>query len=164
MKKLFLLLLCALFIVAGCTEKKPPVQIGNDKPKTDHLISEQDGVTVEVSNELKTFPKSMISTKEGYDVVGVSVIVVNKTKDNLPISPDFVTLVSMDGTEYKYSEITSITGKGAFKSVALPPEYRGGGLMLFEIKKDVKISKVLYKDDQGHEITILYESGVSSQV
>ncbi|GAB4267157.1 hypothetical protein [Thermincola ferriacetica] len=165
MKKYIIVILCVAFLLAGCTGSKVPAPKPDTTPNTNHLTAQKDGITLEVSRELKTFPKNMLATKEGYDIVGLSVIVINKSQQNVPISPDYVTLVAIDNTTYKYSEITeSVTGKGAFRKVTLPPDYRGGGLLLFEIKKGIKINKVIYKDQMNHEFNINFESGESSSV
>ncbi len=164
MKKWFLLFLCMSLLVSGCWSSKQTPPPKTTQPNTNHISAEQGGVKVEVSRELRTFPKSMIATKEGFDIVGISVVITNNSKENVPISPDNITLVAVDNTQYKYSEVTSITGKGAFKAVVLPPEYRGGGLLLYEIKKGVKIDKIVFKDKLNHDITIKFDTSMQTNI
>lgn len=157
MRKWFILLLCTLFLASGCgTAKKEeaPAPKPESTPST-HIVVENKDITLEISRQVKEFKNSpMFQTQEGYEVVGISLKIDNKGKNSIDISPDFVTLVTSDGSKYKYSELTSITGKGGFRKVTLPTDYQGGGLLLYEIKKGIPAEKVIYTDKAGHNITI----------
>ena len=171
MKKLFTLLLCSLILIsAGCgkteTKNPPPASDTEEKADTAHLTAEDKEFKLSVSKEIRSLTAMNISTKDGYDVVSILVAIENVSKDNVPISPDFVTLKTSDGAEYKYSqEVTQkITSKSAFKEVVLPPDYRGGGLLLFELKKDSVPETLTYKDNSNHEMTIQFPSKTKTSV
>ncbi|MBU7007668.1 DUF4352 domain-containing protein [Phosphitispora fastidiosa] len=171
MKKLFTLLLCSLILVfAGCgkteTKNPPPAPDTEDKADTAHLTAEDNEFKMSVSKEIRSLTAMNIGTKDGYDVVSILVAIENVSKDNVPISPNFVTLKTLDGAEYKYSqELTQkITSKSAFKEVVLPPDYRGGGLLLFELKKDSIPETLTYKDEANHEMTIQFPTKTKTSV
>lgn len=156
MRKWFILLLCSIFLIAGCgTAKKEETPPPKSEPNTTHIVVEQKNISMEVSRQVKEFKNSpMFQTQEGYEVVGISIKIENKGPNPLEISPDYVTLVTSDKAKYKYSELTSITGKGGFRKVTLPKDYQGGGLLLFEIKKGIPAEKVRYTDKAGHDISV----------
>lgn len=158
MRKWFILLLCTLFLAlaSGCgTAKKEEAPAPKPEPNTTHIIVEDKDISLEASRQVKEFKNSPVfQTQEGYEVVGISLKIENKGSNPIDISPDFVTLITSDGTKYKYSELTSITGKGGFRKVTLPRDYQGGGLLLFEIKKGMPAEKVIYTDKSGHNITV----------
>ncbi len=171
MKKLFILLLSVLIIVvAGCskseTKSPPPEPNTQEKADTAHLTAEDKEFKMSVSKEIRSLSAMNIYNKEGHELVSVLVALENVSKDNVPISPEFVTLKTADGTEYKYSaELTrQITNKSAFKEVVLPPDYRGGGLLLFELKKDSPPDTLTYKDDSNHEMTVQFPSQVKTSI
>jgi len=162
MKKLLVLILCILLpVLAGCASDKKEQPVPKP-PKTDttHLTAEQRGITIKVSREIRNLSRMIKSSKEGHQVVSLQVAVENDSKDNVSISPDFVTLKTVDGTEYKYSpDLTeTVTSKASFKKVTLPPDYRGGGLLIFEIKQGAKIESLQYKDGAGRDIPIKFSS------
>ncbi|PKM81323.1 MAG: hypothetical protein CVU89_09940 [Firmicutes bacterium HGW-Firmicutes-14] len=162
MKKfLILVIIISLTAFIGCSKTKqqgsapepPPEQ-----PDTAHLTAEDNGLALSISREIRSLSGMNISGKDGYEVVSIQVAVDNNTKDNVPISPEFVTLKMTDGTEYKYSpELTqTITSKAAFKEVTLPPDYRGGGLLIFELKKGTIPDSLIYADNKSHEIPVKF--------
>lgn len=156
MRKWFIMLLCSIFLIAGCgTAKKEDTPPPKSEPNTSHIVVEQKDISLEVSRQVKEFKNStMFQTKEGYEVVGISIKIENKGAKVVEISPDYVTLVTSDKTKYKYSELTSITGKGGFRKISLPKDYQGGGLLLFEIKKGIPAERVLYTDTSGHDFNV----------
>ncbi|MFZ5640637.1 MAG: DUF4352 domain-containing protein [Bacillota bacterium] len=156
MRKWIIVLLCTLFLIAGCgTAKKEEAPAPKSEPNTTHITADDKDISLEVSRQVKKFDSiKALQSQEGYEVVGISVKIENKGSQPVEISPDFVTLITSDGTKYKYSELTSITGKGGFRKVTLPKDYQGGGLLLFEIKKGIPAEKVQYTDKAGHNKTL----------
>ncbi|WP_418792386.1 DUF4352 domain-containing protein [Phosphitispora sp. TUW77] len=161
-KSIVLLLSIFILILAGCSKTAPktPPSAPNTEENADaaHLTSEDKNLKISVSKEIRSLTAMNINTKPGYDVTSILVAIENVSKDNVPISPKFVTLKTTDETEYKYSEelTMKITSKSAFKEVILPPDYRGGGLLVFEIKKDSVPDTLSYKDNSGHEMTVQF--------
>ncbi|RJQ41322.1 MAG: DUF4352 domain-containing protein [Nitrospiraceae bacterium] len=169
MKKLTVILFSILLLVsAGCagSKKKEPVPVPPSQPDTSHLTAEDKGLEVSISREMRALTGMIASSREGYEVYSIQVAVANNSKDNVPISPDFVTLKASDRTEYKYSpDLTeTVTSKAAFKEVTLPPDYRGGGLLIFELKKGSVMENLNYKDDSGHDMTVKFPSDVKVSI
>ncbi len=171
MKKLFIMLLCLLIAVfAGCTSaKKNEVPPPQSRPDTDtiHLTAEDKGMVLSVSRNIRPIPQMNIYTKEGFEVVSILVKVENNSKADIPVSPEFVTLQTSEGTAYKYSPSLTQTqpvGKSAFTSRTIPPDYQGGGLLIFEIKKGSRAESLTYKDTSGHNLTIKFPQDVKTNI
>ena len=169
MKKFVTVILCLLTIlIVGCsspTPKAAPPQ--SSAEDTTHLTAQDNGMGLSVSKEVKSMTQMIPSDKKGYDVVSILVKVENNSKTNIPVSPDFVTLKTTDGTEYKYSkELTENgpLGKSAFVSRTIPPQYNGGGLLLFELKTGAKVESLTYKDNQSHNMTIKFPATSQTSV
>lgn len=167
MRKWLILLLCSIFIIAGCgtakKEEAPPPP--KSQPDTAHIIVDDKDISLQVSRQVRKFTSmKALQTQEGYEIVGISVKIENKGQNQFEISPDFVTLISSDSTKYKYSELTSITGKGGFRKVTLPPDYEGGGLLLFEVKKGIPAEKIQYTDKSGHNLSVKLEKAEETNV
>lgn len=165
MKKLVTISLCLLLVlVAGCSKPAPKTAPPQNKAEdTTHLTAQDNGMGLSVSKEVRSMSQMIPSSKKGYDVVSILVKVENNSKDNIPISPDFVTLKTIDGTEYKYSqELTDSgpLGKSAFTARTIPQDYSGGGLLLFELKTGSQVQSITYKDN-NRNMTIKFP--VSSQ-
>lgn len=171
MKKISVLLLClsVLFFI-GCSQSEnqqappPPPSAENDAA---HLTAESNGFKLSVSRELRSMSQLIKSTKSGYDVVSILVKVENNTKNNIPVAPDFITLKMSDGTVYKYSsELTDNgpLGKSAFVKRTIPPDYNGGGLLLFELKPGSIAQTLNYKDNSGHDMTIKFPAGSKASI
>lgn len=163
MKKLIVMLLfLSLMIASGCanTKDKPAPPKPPEQADTAHLTAEDKGLAISVSREIRSLAALNTYAKEGYEIVSTSVAIENNTKDNVPISPDFVTLKTTDGTEYKYIESLTdkITSKAAFKAVTLPPQYRGGGLLIFEVKQGSDAETITYKDTIGHDMNVKFKT------
>ncbi len=160
MKKTIGLLLCLLLpVLTGCTsEKKEPPAKPPIQADTAHLTAAANGLDMSVSREFRSLSAMNIYAKTGYEVVSVQVALENNSKSNVPISPDFVTLKMTDGTTYKYSPALTdnITSRAAFKKVVLPPDYRGGGLLIFEIEKGSTAETLTYDDKAGRKMTIKF--------
>jgi hypothetical protein len=162
MKKLFTVLVCLAFLVfTGCftpENKVPPPLKSKPEVASAHLTADNNGLLMSVSRKVRQMSAMNIYTKAGYEVVSISVSLENNTKENIPISPDFITFKAVGGTQYKYSaKLTEqITSKASFKKVNLFPNYRGGGLLLIEIKSGTNLESVTYKDSSNHEITIKF--------
>lgn len=171
MKKILLILLCFnLIIFTGCTSSKKS-QIPAPKPPaesdTAHLSVEDKGIVVSVSKEVRNMTQMIKPDKSGFDVVSVLVKIENNSTTKVMVSPDFVTLKTDDGKEYKYAAALtagSPLGKSAFSKRPIPPEYRGGGLLLFEIVAGTKAESLIYKDDSGHFVTLKFQTGTKSNV
>ena len=170
MKKILTLLLCfSVLFFAGCTaakqqETRPKPQAETD---TTHLTAEDNGFKLYVSREVRALSKLIKSTKQGYDVVSIMVKVENNSKANIPVSPDFVTLKTTDDAQYKYSATLTQggpVGKSAFTKRTIPPQYNGGGLLLFEIKAGTKAQTLTYKDTSNHNLTIKFPTGKKTNV
>lgn len=158
MKKILLLsFLMAALLLGGCASTRPqvPPHTSNQEEKSGHLKLVQGPLTLEVSQHPKYFKPEMMPADEGKVVIGLFTAITNDSDQDLAIKPEFVTIITEDGKSYQYSEArTAITGKGAFKAMDLPPHYRGGGLLLFEIPRDQQVEKVLYQDQAGHQFTV----------
>jgi len=156
-KKILLLSFLAALLLSGCASKEPqvPPHAGNQEEKSGHLKLVQGPLTLEVSQKPKYFNPELMPADDGKVVIGLFTAITNDSDQDLTIKPEFVTIITEDGKSYQYSEArTAITGKGAFKAMALPPHYRGGGLLLFEIPRDQQVDKVLYEDQAGHKFTV----------
>jgi hypothetical protein len=164
--KICLPLAAAVLLTTGCFWSKaetgldsPPGSGGNSKqtPKADtaHINLTKDKVTFTVSKTPKYFDKNMIVPEEGMVIAGLSITLTNDTPNDLLIDPKYGEITTNDGQKHTYSETkTVITGKGAFKTIVLPPTYRGGGLLLFEIKDKAQIQSVKYDDQKGHVFNV----------
>lgn len=170
MKQLTVIILCtAIALFTGCA--KPNTQAPEPKPQdqidTTHLTAEDKGFKMSVTKEVRNMTQMIPSSKEGYDVISVLVKLENNTKNNIPVSPEFVTLKTTDGAEYKYS--ASLTesgpvGRSAFAKRSIPPDYQGGGLLLFEITTGAQVQTLGYEDDQGHKMIIKFPSDAQTSV
>lgn len=160
MKKRFVVLLILLaFFLYGCTPaKEKEVPKTPVIPETTHLTVEKNGILLSVSPKLRQLAALNNNAKVGSEVSSIQVTVDNNAQDPVPVSPDFVTLESSNGDKYKYSpELTkSFTGKASFKTISLPPGYRGGGLLIFELPKGIKIKNLLYDDAAGHNMRLQF--------
>lgn len=165
-KKGFLLAaigLFLLFLLAGCAPSRTKVEVKPPSQDDNHIKVEQKDIALEVSNQPKNFDKLIQANQEGYHVVGLKVAVVNRSASPLHISPEFVEIETDAGNRYKYNkDDTAISGRSAFRELQLPAkkgnnEPRGGGILLFEIKKNEKIIRVHYNDDSGHSLTVNYD-------
>ncbi|MFZ5627259.1 MAG: DUF4352 domain-containing protein [Bacillota bacterium] len=158
MKKIFLLsFLVAALLLGGCASTQPqvPPHASNREEKSGHIKLVQGPLTLEVSQKPKYFSPELMPAEKGKVVIGLFTAITNDSDQDLTIKPEFVTIITEDGKSYQYSETrTAITGKGAFKAMDLPPHYRGGGLLLFEIPRDQQVDKVLYEDQAGHKFTV----------
>lgn len=166
LKYFFLVSIAIILLATGCSRSKTqteidfkpgseahPNQVPKAAPKEDpsHITLTKNKITFSVSKKPKYFDKNMIVPEEGKVVAGLFIAITNDTQEDLLIDPKFVEITTDDGGKHGYSETkTSITGKGAFKIMALPPTYRGGGLLLFEIKDKAEIQSVKYDDHKGH--------------
>ena len=171
MKRIFLVSLTILLIIfTGCSKQEPKDQTPppkSDNLDTTHLTTEDRNLKISVSKKIRSLNGMNIYDREGYDLVSVQVAVENHSKEeNIPISPDFVTLKTSDGSEYKYSPSLTqqITNKAAFKEVVLPPDYRGGGLLLFELKTGSITDSLTYEDESGHTMTVKFPSNIKTSV
>lgn len=171
MKKLVTVILClTAVLLAGCsspTPQAPPPKSQQGAQDTTHLTAQSNGLGISVSREVKSLSQMIPSSKKGYDVVSILVKAENNTKANIPVSPEFVTLKTIDGTEYKYSkELTENgpLGKSAFIARTIPPEYNGGGLLLFELKTGSKVQSITYKDSKNHDMTIKFPTSSQTNV
>jgi len=160
LKKLAVLLL-VFILMTGCagTKSKPPIKENNNTQDIDeaHITVNVKDLTFGISNRPKFFKKEQIAADEGFVVVGLGIVFVNNNKENtIPIDPKFITLTTEDGKNYKYNEAktNAITGKGALKATELQPTWRLSGLVLFDIKENVKIKSVTYSDNTGHTVKI----------
>lgn len=163
MRKLFTVLLCIVFVVlSGCTSTKKeeaapkPVQ-----PDVSHVTAEDKGVTISTSRDVRDMTQMIKPSNAGNSVFGILVAIENNSKADVPISPDFVTLKTSDGKTHKYSaQLTNskILGKSAFTSRTIPHNYRGGGLLIFEVNKDLKAESLFYKDNSGHNMTLNFQT------
>lgn len=160
MKKQFsVLLILLVFFVYGCTSAKekeaPKTPV---LPETTHLTLEKSGILLSVSPKLRPLAALNNNAKAGTEVSSIQVTVDNNTQDPVPVSPVFVSLESSNGEKYKYSpDLTrSFTGKASFKTISLPPGYRGGGLLIFELPKGIKIKNLLYDDAAGHNMRLQF--------
>lgn len=165
MKKFVTVFICILTVlIAGCSNPAPKVAPPQPEAEdTTHLTVQDKGMGLSVSKEVRSMSQMIPSSKKGYDVVSILVKVENNSKANIPVSPDFVTLKTTDGTEYKYSpQLTDNgpLGKSAFTARTIPPDYSGGGLLLFELKTGSKVQSLTY-NDKTHNMTIKFP--VSSQ-
>lgn len=163
MRKLFTVLLCIILLVfSGCTNaKKENTAPKPVEPDTAHVTAEDKGLIISTSREVRDMTQMIKPTKADNSVFGILVAIENNSKADVPISPDFVTLKTNDGTTHKYSsELTNskILGKSAFVSRTIPPDYRGGGLLIFEVKKGLKVDSLLYKDNSGHNMTLNFQT------
>ncbi len=162
MKKLLALLLCiALFVFTGCTEEKPEPAPSPSVEDTSHLTGEDNGFIVSTTRDIRNMTQMIKPTKPDYEVISLLVKVENNTKADIPISPDFVTIKTADGEIHKYSSTLTNAkplGKSAFSERTIPPDYRGGGLLIFEIKSGLTVDTLHYKDDSGHDITLKYRT------
>ncbi len=158
-----------ILLTSGCFWSKPepgidfgPVSGGHSgqKPKVPkedpaHITLTKNQVTFSASKKPKYFDKNMIVPAEGKVVAGLFISITNDTQTDLLIDPKFVEITTDDGQKHSYSETkTSITGKGAFKTLPLPSTFRGGGLILFEIKDGAQIQSVKYDDHRGHAFNV----------
>lgn len=169
MKKLIVSFLClATLLFVGCAKSEqkeappPPPQAD-----TSHLTAEDNGFKLSVSREIRQLSQLIKSNKPGYNVVSIMVKVENNSKANIPVSPDFVTLRMSDGTQYKYSPTLTEgqpVGKSAFTKRTIPPDYNGGGLLIFEIKPGPTAQSLLYKDTSNHNLTIKFPSNVKANI
>jgi len=170
MKKLMVFMLClAIAVLTGCSkpQQQQPAPKPSEQIDTAHLTAEDKGLKLSVTREVRNMTKMITSSKEGYDVISVLVKVENNSKDNIPVSPDFVTLKTTDGTEYKYSPALTEggpVGKSAFTKRSIPPDYQGGGLLIFELKTGSMVQSLTYNDDQNHEMTIKFPSNTKTNV
>lgn len=169
MKKFITLLLCiTLFVFNGCTSKKP----ATPKPPVEatdpsHITAEDKGFVVSTSREVRNMTQMIKPTTPGNDVLSVLVKIENNSKSDFLVSPDFVTLKTDDGSEYKYSsQLTNSQplGKSAFSKRPIPPDYMGGGLLIFEVKAGSKADSLNYKDDSGHNMTLKFATQTKSNV
>lgn len=163
MRKLFTVLLCIILMVfSGCTSaKKEEPAPKSVQPDTTHVTAEDKGVIISTSREVRDMTQMIKPTKEGNTVFGILVALENNSRADVPISPDFVTLKTTDGTTHKYSpELTNskILGKSAFSNRTIPPDYRGGGLLIFEVTKGVKAESLTYKDNSGHNMSLNFQT------
>lgn len=163
MNKIISVLLClTAVLLAGCSNPAPktaPPQSQQKAEDTTHLTAQDNGLGISVSREVRSMNQMIPGTKKGYDIVSVLVKAENNAKSNIPVSPEFVTLKTLDGTEYKYSkELTENgpLGKSAFLARTIPPDYNGGGLLLFELKTGSQVQSLTYKDNQNHNMTIKF--------
>lgn len=156
MRKLLPYLLILSLILTGCgknseiSEKPTPPPA----PPNNHLRLELNKIIFETSASPKYFNKEMVPAEEGFVVASLFFAFTNHSDKDLDINPEFLEITVADGRKFKASEKTVITGSGAFKNQTLPTGYRGGGLLLFEIPEDQKISRVYYHDDQGNDFTL----------
>lgn len=167
MKKLVAVFTCLLIFFAGCSnpapKTAPPLPKAED---TTHLTAQDNGMGISVSNEVRSMNQMIPSSKKDHGVVSILVKVANDSKADIPVSPEFVTLKTNDGSEYKYAkELTENgpLGKSAFTSRTIPPDYNGGGLLLFELKTGSQVESLTYKD-ATHNMTIKYPSGSKTSV
>lgn len=167
---LMLLLVC-IVTITGCTDNKKnepaPKPPEEQKVDSEHLTAEQQGITLSISRQLRSMSGMITSTKENHEVKGLLVKLENASQNNIAISPDFVTLKTTDGTEYKYSpQLSEILGKSSFIKRQVPPDYEGGGIILFEIKKGAVPQEVTYKDDSGHNMVVKFatDTGTNTNV
>lgn len=162
MKKLITLLLClGLFVFTGCAGEKPDPAPSPPVEDTTHLTGEDNGLGISTTREIRNMTKMIPPTKPGYDVISLRVKVENNTKADVAASPDYVSIKTEDGTTHKYSPTLTNSkpvGKSAFINRVIPPDYQGGGLLLFEIKSGLKVDSLNYKDDSGHNITLSYRT------
>jgi len=168
MKKFVTVFICLLIIlIAGCSDPTPQNTPPQPKAKdTTHLTAQDNGMGISVSKEVRPMGQMIPSSKNGYDVVSILVKVENNSKSNIPVSPDFVTLKTVDGTEYKYSQGLTENGplgKSAFTERTIPPDYTGGGLLLFELKKGSQVQSLTYTDEQNRNMTIKFPSSSQKQ-
>lgn len=170
MKKLLVIMMCiAIAVLTGCSkpQPQPPAPKPSEQTDTAHLTAEDKGLKLSVTREVRNMTKMIPSSKEGYDVISVLVKVENNSKDNIPVSPDFVTLKTTDGIDYKYSP--SLTeggpvGRSAFTKRSIPPDYQGGGLLIFELKTGSMVQSLTYQDDKNHKMTIKFPSNTKTNV
>lgn len=169
MKKFVTVILCLIIVlIAGCS--KPAPKVAPPQPSaedTTHLTAQDNGMELSVSKEVRSMAQMIPSSKEGYDVVSILVKVENYSKANIPVSPNFVTLKTIDGKEYKYSQQLTENGplgKSAFVARNIPPDYNGGGLLLFELKNGSKVQSLTYKDNQNHDLTIKFPASSQTNV
>ncbi len=170
MKKLLVAFICLLFTFsAGCTAKKketPPPQTRQDID-TVHLTAEDKGMVLSVSRNIRSIPQMNVYTREGYEVVSILVKVENNSKADIPVAPDYVILKTVEGDEYKYSPSLTQTqpvGKSAFTKRTIPPDYQGGGLLIFEIKSGSKAESLIYKDTSGHNMTVKFPQNAKTNI
>lgn len=162
-----LVFLFCFVAISGCTGTKrmapPPKK--SEKTDSDHLTAEQQGLKLTVSRGLRSMSSMIKSSKPNYEVKGTLVKLKNNSENNILISPDFVTLKTTDGAEYKYSpELSEFLGKSTFIKRRVPPDYEGGGIMLFEIKSGATPQSLIYKDNSGHNMTIKFNYDTQSNV
>lgn len=163
MRKLFTVLLCILLMVfSGCTDtKKEDPAPKPEQPDTTHVTAQDKGVILSTSREVRDMTQMIKPSKAGNTVFGILVAIENNSKADVPISPDFVTLKTNDGKTHKYSaQLTNsqILGKSAFTNRTIPPDYRGGGLLIFEVNSGSKAASLIYKDNSGHNLTLNFQT------
>lgn len=152
-----------LFTVIGCSAKK---QIANPQPSSEddnHIVVNKNDIKLAVSNQPKNLKKLVPASQKGFDVISINVVITNHTPKTIHVSPDFVQIVTDKNNTYKWMEDDAlILGKSAFRDFDVPGnDTKGGGKITFEIKPDETVSKLIYKDDSGHDITIEYKKPAS---
>ncbi|MDD5492587.1 MAG: hypothetical protein PHV60_07915 [bacterium] len=159
-KAIFIFLAMAVLLIAGCAKPSQPKENPQtpEGPDTTHLRGENNSLGVAVSREIKSLSGMNINGRDGYEVVSLQVSIDNNSKKSVIISPAYVSLQTLDGAIYKYSaQLTqSLTGKAAFKEAKVATECRGGGLLIFELKKGAIPESITYNDQAGHNIPIKF--------